>query len=313
VTAPSPRVSVVVPSFRRPDRLAALLDALAAQDVDRGDLEVVVVDDGSPEPLAPTAQAFTDRLDVRVHRQANAGPATARNVGAGLARGSLLAFTDDDCRPRPGWVRELLAAHTATPDAMLGGHVVNAVHDDVCAEASQLLLTYLYRWFDDDHVSRFFASNNLGVPRDGFEAIGGFDTGFPRPGGEDRELCERWHRSGRPLREAPAAVVDHHHAMGLRGLVRQHVNYGRGAYDVHRRRASAGGGEVEIEPVRFYLGLVAAPFTEVARSPVTGRAPSLPRRVQLSAALLVTQVANAAGFFLERRDERRRSGIAGGA
>ncbi len=291
-----PRISVVVPSFRQPDRLRALLSALAAQDLPPGDFEVVVVDDGSPEPLAPTARAFEDRLEVRVHRQDNAGPATARNVGAEVARAPLLAFTDDDCRPRPGWLRALLDAHVAHPEAMLGGRIVNAVTDDAAAEASQLLVGFLYDWFDDEHVSRFFASNNLAVPAEPFRAIGGFDTSFPRPGGEDRELCERWHREGRPLREARAAVVDHFHAMGVRGLVRQHVNYGRGAYVVHRRRTAAGDGHLRVEPPAFYLRLVTHPF---------GRAP-LPRALRLAALLVLTQAANAYGFLRERAARRRR-------
>jgi glycosyltransferase involved in cell wall biosynthesis len=292
-----PDVSVVVPSFRRPDRLAALLEALAAQDLGRDRFEVVVVDDGSPEPLASTVAAFGDRLDVVVHRQANTGPATARNVGAARAAAPLLAFTDDDCRPRPDWLRQLLDAHAREPDAMLGGHVDNALDDDAAAEASQLLVSFLYRWFDDEHDRRFFASNNLAAPANGFKAIGGFDTTFPRPGGEDRELCERWHRSGRPLREAPDARVDHHHHMGLKGLVRQHVNYGRGAYDVHMRRAAIDGEPLRVEPLRFYLRLVTAPFGQV----------SFPRALHLSALLVVTQVANAWGFVAERRDQRRRS------
>ena len=289
-----PRVSVVVPCYRSPDRLTALLEALCAQDLPTDDFEVVVVDDGSPQPLAPAAETFADRLRIHVHRQANAGPATARNTGAEVATAPLLAFTDDDCRPDAAWLSRLWAAHERHPEAMLGGHVVNAVEGDTAAEASQLLLAFVYEWFDEHHPSRFFASNNLAVPREGFLDLDGFDTGFPRPGGEDRELCERWHRDGRPLLEAPDAVMHHHHAMGVRGLIRQHVNYGRGAYTVHRLRADAGGGRVRIEPLRFYLRLVTYPF---------GRAP-LPRALLLSLLLVVTQAANAWGFFAERREQR---------
>lgn len=287
----TPEVSVVVPCFRSPGRLHALLEALTAQELSTGRFEVVVVDDGSPEPLAPTARAFADRLTVRVHRQANAGPAAARNAGAEVARADLLVFTDDDCRPATDWLSRLLEAHRREPGALLGGHVVNAVTDDPAAEASQLLVTFIYEWFDRDHPSRFFASNNLAVPRAGYLALDGFDTTFPRPGGEDRELCERWHRDGRPMTEVPDALVHHHHAMGVRGLLRQHRNYGRGAYLVHRRRSDAGGGKVRLEPPTFYLRLVAAPF---------GRVP-IGRALRLSALLVLTQAANALGYLEARR------------
>lgn len=286
-----PRLSVVVPSFRRPARLRTCLAALAAQDYPADRLEVIVVDDGSPEPLAPAAAPFADRLDVTVHRQANAGPATARNVGAERATGDLLAFTDDDCEPAPQWARTLARAHLAHPGAMLGGTIVNALGDDLRAEASQLLVSFVYEWFGDDHPSRFFASNNLAAPRADYLELGGFDVTFPRPGGEDREVCERWRRSGRPLVDVPDAVVHHSHGMDLRGLLRQQFNYGRGAYDLHRRRTAATGDGLRVEPARFYLRLVAYPFGQST----PGRA------VVLSALLVACQIANAAGFAWEWR------------
>ena len=290
-------VSVVVPAFRRPERLRTCLAALAAQDLPADRLEVVVVDDGSPEPLAPTAREVEDRLRVRVLRQQNAGPAAARNAGAATATGDLLAFTDDDCEPAPSWASELAAAHAREPGALLGGDVVNALPDDLFAEASQELVSFLYDWYGEERAGGFFASNNLALPRTAYEELGGFDTTFPRPGGEDRELCERWTRSGRPLRRVPTALVHHSHRMGLRGYVRQHVNYGRGAWDLRARRVAQTGAGMEVEPPRFYASLVGYPF---------GR--SRPQRaVPLSAALCLSQVANVAGFVLQRQEERRRA------
>lgn len=303
MTAAAPvDVTVVVPAYRRADRLRTCLTALAAQDHPREHLEVVVVDDGSPQPLAALAPEFADRLRLRIHRQDNAGPAVARNTGARLASGRLLAFTDDDCAPAPGWASALAAAHRAGPTALIGGQVVNALPGQRCAEASQLLLDFLYEWFPEGAPSRFFASNDLAAPRAEFLAAGGFDTSFPRPGGEDRELCERWHRSGRPLAFAPDAVVHHAHVMGLRGFWRQHSNYGRGAYDVHRRRVAAGEQRVRVEPPRFYLRLVTYPF---------GRAPAR-RAPALAALMALSQVANAAGFAAELGAGRgARSEVAG--
>lgn len=288
-------VSVVIPAFRRADRLRTCLTALAAQDHPREHLEVVVVDDGSPQPLAALAPEFADRLRLSIHRQDNAGPAVARNTGALVAAGTLLAFTDDDCEPEPGWVSELAAAHRAAPDAMIGGTIVNALPRQWCAEASQQLVSFLYEWYSGGAASRFFASNNLAVPRAGFVGLGGFDTTFPRPGGEDRELCERWRRAGRELVQVPDALVRHSHTMGVRGFVRQHWNYGRGAYDVHRRRVAAGEGRVRVEPARFYLRLLTYP---IGRTRLRSTLPMM-------ALLGVSQVVNAAGFFWERRQQRR--------
>lgn len=289
-----PVVSVVVPSYRRVDRLRTCLAALAEQDYPADRLQVVVVDDGSPEPLEQVAPEFAGRLQLTIHRQVNAGPAVARNVGARMATGELLAFTDDDCEPAPGWVRELAEAHARKPGSMVGGRIVNALPDQRCAEASQLLVSFLYEWYADNATSRFFASNNLALPREVFLAVDGFDTSFPRPGGEDRELCERWQREGRALVDAPRAVVRHSHVMGLRAFCRQHWNYGRGAYDVHRRRVAAGEGRVRVEPARFYVRLLTYPV---------GRAPAR-RAAPLVLLMGVSQVANTAGFAWELRAQR---------
>lgn len=293
--SPPATVAVVVPSFRRPERIRACVAALAEQDHPRDRFAVVVVDDGSPEPLAPALASLADRLDLTVHRQANAGPAAARNTGARLATGDLLAFTDDDCLPAPGWVSALAAAHAEDPRAMLGGRIVNVLERDLFAEASQQLVAALYAWYAQGGRGRFFASNNLAAPREALLELGAFDTAFPQPGGEDRELCERWAAAGLPLLEVPDAVVRHAHGMDARGFLRQHVSYGRGAHQLHAARIAAGGPGVQVEPPRFYGHLLRHPFRSLPPA----------RAAAASGLIALAQVANAVGFALERRAARR--------
>src|SRR5688572_6834468 len=119
-TATVPAVSVVIPTFARPERLARCLEALAAQSLTRGAFEVIVCDDGSPSPAAPTVRAFADRMAVRVVRRSRAGPAAARNEGARHARAAILAFTDDDCVPSPLWLELLLDRMRRHPGHMIG-------------------------------------------------------------------------------------------------------------------------------------------------------------------------------------------------
>jgi glycosyltransferase involved in cell wall biosynthesis len=284
-----PTVSVVVPAFRHSNRLRACLTALAAQDHPTDRLEVVVVDDGSPTPLAPALESFTDRLRLRLHRQPNAGPAVARNTGARLASGEILAFTDDDCTPARDWARQLSLAVRGRPDALVGGRVENTLLSDRFAEASQQLIDFLYDWYGADREGRFFVSENLAASREAFLQSGGFDGSFPRPGAEDRELCERWTRAGQPLVFEPAAVVGHAHPMGLVAFVRQHRNYGRGAFQLRRRRRAAGETRMQLEPLRFYTRLVTYPFGRRRRRAALAQ----------SALLVLSQAANAAGFLEE--------------
>ena len=282
----APAASVVVPTYGRPERLAACLEALAAQEPPPGGFEVVVVDDGSPVPAEAVARPFASRLALTVVRQGNAGPAAARNAGAAAAAGALLAFTDDDCAPAPGWLQALAEAARQNPGALLAGRTVNALPGNPYATASQLLIDYLYEYFAPESGRvPLVASNNLAVPAGAFAAMGGFDAGFPLAAGEDRDLCARWHEAGRPFATVPDAVVAHAHDLTAGGFVRQHLAYGRGAYRYHVRRPSGG---LRPEPLAFYTGLVSFPL---------GQARGV-RPLALAGLLAVSQIANVAGYAL---------------
>ncbi|MEA2495152.1 MAG: hypothetical protein QOJ29_3063, partial [Thermoleophilaceae bacterium] len=96
-----PRASVVVATRDRADSLAALLSALAEQTLPREDFEVIVIDDGSTDHTARVLAEAEARgtLQLRIARDEGRGPGAARNRGWREARGEIVAFTDDDCRP----------------------------------------------------------------------------------------------------------------------------------------------------------------------------------------------------------------------
>ena len=282
-------ISIVVPTYQRAERLTACLDALRGQDVGVP-YEVVVVDDGSPDPVPPAlAEARGNAMSIRLLRQDNAGPAAARNKGAAAARGDLLAFTDDDCRPAPGWLAALLDAHRAAPDALLGGHTVNGVAGNRFSEASQDLIAFL-----EAEDRQYFASNNIACARSLFQAGGGFADGFPLAGGEDREFGLRWTDAGRPLVFVPDALVAHHHDLTAKGFWRQHANYGRGARHMRTRAGQAEGDEAvgrhAFASLGWYARLVSWPVR-------TRQAGGLARAGLLG----VAQLATAWGFVTPNR------------
>src|SRR5262245_14175688 len=87
-------VSVIIPTYGRPDRLSQLLAQLSVQETDSFNYEIIVVDDGSPEPVGAIVQAASNqtKAPVRYLRQENRGPAAARNFGAQTACGEYLLF-----------------------------------------------------------------------------------------------------------------------------------------------------------------------------------------------------------------------------
>lgn len=286
-----PAYSVVVPTFERADALAHCLDALAAQTLERERFEVIVVDDGSRQRPHDVVARAAATLDVRLLEQPNAGPASARNTGARAARGEYVVFTDDDCRPDPGWLRAIDAAATRHPGCAIGGRVVNALGDGLYSTASQLLIEFLYDYFNVDEAGgRFFITSNLAFPTCSFHAVGGFDVSFPLAAAEDRDICDRWREAGLAMVYCEEAVVHHAHALGLSSFCRQHFNYGRGAFHLHRARAKRGEHPLRVEPPHFYTRLLGYPF---------GRAEGA-RAITLSALMALSQGVYVTGYLNER-------------
>lgn len=121
---PSPRISVLVSTYDRPELLADCLDGFAAQTVDDADTEVVVVDDGSTgRATAEVLEARRGDLPLVWARIDHAGRSAAKNLAALLARADIVLFFDDDDRPAPDLLEQHLRAHEADDDeglAVLG-------------------------------------------------------------------------------------------------------------------------------------------------------------------------------------------------
>lgn len=283
--------SIIIPTYNRPQRLETCLKSLTCLNYPRDRFEVIIVDDGSSKPLESVVEPFKDELNLQLIRQDNAGPATARNTGATRAKGKFLVFTDDDCQSDPNWLKFLETSFEKNSDCLLGGHTINKLPDNLYSEASQLLIDYLYTYFNKDpERSSFFTSNNFALSAECFREIGYFNTTFPLAAGEDRELCDRWLYRGYRMIYLPEALVYHTHHLSLRRFCKQHFNYGRGAYHFHQLRSQRDRAPIKVEPSNFYVSLLRYPFTVSSSHP----------RFLLASLFIVSQVANVAGFFWER-------------
>ncbi len=171
---------MVVSTYRRPALLERLVTALEAQTLGVDRFEVVIVDNGSrdaTEALLRDLAARSPRHLRVLEVDENRGPAGARNLGWRSARGPLVAFTDDDCVPRPTWLAQLLASARATPTlGVLQGVTLRP------AASSSFGLRTLYR--ETLTPSPYFEGCNLLIPRAVLERTGGFDESFTF-GGED--------------------------------------------------------------------------------------------------------------------------------
>jgi hypothetical protein len=214
VSGGRPRVSVVVPVHNRRALLRSLLDALAAQTL--LDFEVIVVDDGSDDGTADEVEADARAgRPVRVIRTPRVGAVGARRAGVSCAQADLLAFTDSDCVPCPGWLDAGVAALEAGADVANGptrpaGPVGVLDHSVGAGEEG------------------IYPTCNVFYRRSAYDAAGGFD---PRAGerlafrvgdrarrlgfGEDTLLAWRVRRAGRAS-FVPEALVEHQ-------VIRSHI------------------------------------------------------------------------------------------
>jgi glycosyltransferase involved in cell wall biosynthesis len=214
-------VSVVVATRNRPEQLRECLAAITA--VLRPGDELVVVDSasttGETARVAALAGARMLRLDVP-------GASRARNAGWRAARHTHVAFTDDDCRPQPGWL-DALASH---PDAAFVTGRVEAPEpvDRPVAVKTDTEPAPL----DASSREPLGASNNLLVRREVLERVGGFDErlgpGTWPEAAEDLALFDRLLHAGGTGRYEPKALVLHEQWRPRRALVRLDWGYGKG-------------------------------------------------------------------------------------
>lgn len=286
--------SIIIPTYNRPQRIGACLESLSRLDYPRDGFEVIVVDDGSKTSLQPVVDCFLDQLDVTLLTQTNAGPAAARNAGAKRARGEFLAFMDDDCTPSPDWLQKLANRFAEIPDHAIGGQTLNPLPENPYSTASQNLLNAGYAYHNPTPgQASFFASSNLTVPAAHFHSIGGFDITFKTS--EDRDFCDRWQHHGFQMTYAPEILIYHSHPLNFRAFWRRHFNYGRGAYRYHQARARRGTGRLRPNP-KFYMSLF---FNSLTKEPKR-------RALWVKMLLVVSQVANAIGFFREGFNQIKR-------
>jgi GT2 family glycosyltransferase len=229
--AVAPLVSVVVASHARPLRLRWLLNALEAQTLPATEWHVVVVHDYDEatagriidaHPLAAAGRLRTLRIAAET-----GSPARQRNLGWRASAAPLVAFTDDDCRPEPGWLAALAATAEARPgDVVQGRTRPDPLERDVAAAPH-------VRTIDVEPPGRFAQTCNILYPRTLLERLGGFDEVAVT--GEDLDLALRARAAGASLAPAPDAVVNHAiEAQPLARFIRTNWKWRHLAYVVKR-------------------------------------------------------------------------------
>jgi GT2 family glycosyltransferase len=195
------RVSVVIPTFRRPQLLKRCIDALLMQTLHPSEFEIIIVDDdGSDETRELVARsARSSQPAIRYLRNGGKhGPAAARNEGWKNAKGPLIAFTDDDCIPERDWLARGMAAFNDDTAGVCGRIIVPVSRTPTDYELNTSFLEFAE-----------FATANCFYTRTALESAGGFDERFTKAWREDADLFFTLLKRGEPMLFVRDAVVVH--------------------------------------------------------------------------------------------------------
>ncbi len=226
--------SVIVATYNAPTRLALVLKALAEQDY-AGPFEVVVADDGSDPPTAKLVAELAERASFPLihawHEDRGFRLAATRNHGVSKSSGDYLIFLDGDCLVGP----KFLSGHVRLAES---GHMVSGRrvrlregYTDRLLERQELPpgdRTWLRRRLNGDLDNirpllyfpflryrkatrwRGVLSGNLGLWREDFERVNGYDESYVGWGYEDHDLAVRLIRSGIRRKEGRSDVPIFH-------------------------------------------------------------------------------------------------------
>ena len=215
-------VSVVVPTYKRPDLLKHCLAALLIQDFDKASYEVIVVDDAPDDATKQLVESFTRQIETcglqlryipvgadsscpapidrpaRKSPPSHHGPAGARNIGWHAASGEIIAFTDDDCLPATNWLRA----------------GVNAFVDGVVGVSGKIIVPLASTPTDYErnaaHLSTAeFVTANCFYLGSALMDVGGFDERFTSAWREDSDLFFTLLQHHDKFLFVPEAVVIH--------------------------------------------------------------------------------------------------------
>lgn len=193
-----PVVTVVIPTYQASALLERCLGALERQTLAAPRFDIVVVDDGSTDGTAVLLESWAARAPGRrVVSQPNQGPVRARNAGIAECRTALVAFTDSDCEPAPGWLKAALDALDRCPEAV-------AIEGRTATDRDR---TGPFTHQVENLTGGYFATCNMVYRRWVIEAVNGFDTDF-HYGHEDTDLAIRAKAHG-PIPFDAEVLVSH--------------------------------------------------------------------------------------------------------
>ena len=217
-----PEISVVVCAYNAADTIDECLTSLAALTYPR--TQLIVINDGSCDDTSAIARRHPGVLVIDL---LNGGLSAARNAGLAAATGTIVAYTDADCRVDRDWLTYLVQPLLHSDAVGAGGPNVVPADDPWVAQCVARAPGGPTHVMLDDRTAEHVPGCNMAFLRESLLAIDGFNPVYLRAG-DDVDICWRLQARGLRIGFAPAALVWHRHRHRVRAFWRQQVGYGEG-------------------------------------------------------------------------------------
>lgn len=251
-------ISVVIPVCNSSRAsLIACMKSLVSQEYHQS-FEVIVVDDGSDNPIVPYIFEDIDipsNMKLYLIRKRNGGPGSARNEGLYLATGDIIAFIDSDCVARSDWLNTIADFFKRNHDVCGFGGKIESSLEETLTQRFCTITKALSPIFNEDGQLVTAITANACFKRTCLLSVGGFHSAYQRAfeiglkarGFEDGELSQRLKQRDNSIVYNPEAVVSHCHRKSITARLKQWYGYGLGA-SVYMQILNCDGREINLEP-----------------------------------------------------------------
>lgn len=259
------KVSVVIPTHNRPEKLRETVEKLRLQNFPKNNYEIVVVDDGSTPPVK-FDEDFIISPTVRIVRLEGEERSVARNTGAREANGELVIFIDDDIWTKPDFIESHWQAHQEFSDLLAIGEILlpdNSQNTPFGRFRQRLEKDGIPRKRGLVAEKNFCAAGNASIKRELFLQLGGFDTTISSS--EDQDFALRHTAQNGKIAFLPEASTIHNdNALDIRGYC-QRNEWGSRLMKPFYERYPDFSANIERERINGFVKLGKEPFSNSLR------------------------------------------------
>jgi len=225
------KTTVFICTYNRGNLINGTLKSIINHQTQKPD-EIIIVNGGGENDCQETLEKWRiEFTSLKIIQTKNSNLAASRNIGLPHCSGDLILQTDDDARPFPNWIEEMVKAHKNNPDCgVIGGRVIDASRGNFLSKIADIATFPNHKKVQK---VRSVPGVNSSYKKEVIEMIGDYDESLFR--GEDVDYNWRAIQSGWDVLYCPEIKVKHLHRPTWKGLFQQHFMYGRAHYLVRRK------------------------------------------------------------------------------